>query len=563
MLELDLALFHPPSVYDFRDREDVLFAFLSNSDSVHVSPIFEMPPAGIFAIVQHAERLGYRSLFFNLASRMLRDPGFDVEAFFRTVRARYVGFDLHWLVHSHGGLALAELYKRIHPDSKTLFGGIASTFYHRELIAYPQVDYVVRGYDTLLPIERLLAAGESAGALAQVPNLTWKEGGELRENPLSHVPRTYSATVDWERIVGGENVTPYNLVIPQAGCEYNCRWCGGSRYFFAKYMGLDTGATRVQKSPEALRQELLSIARGASGRHTVTMIDFWHEYAPLFDVAEDVFTDDRIGSVHFSLHRLPKLEKAARMGAPVKAVLELSPDSHDLVVAKASGRGHYTMEEMETFMDALLDKIYSFEIYFMIGLPYQTPGNVFETVEYCGHLLEKYRDKRVMPYVCPMLPFLDPGSELFDHAESKGYRVLHRSLEDHRGALINLNWKNRLNYETEWMTRDQLVDVSYEAVRRLTLIKRDLKAMPSSFANPIVSLIDDTRALLADIDAFESMPAGPERAARERVIRARVLAYNREQLRQVRSQQRPLDFGFARRQWFDTDEAFARAADGA
>lgn len=560
MLELDLALFHPPSVHDFRERDDVLFAFLSNSDSVHVSPIFEMPPVGIFAISQHAERLGYRSLFFNLASRMLRDPEFDVEAFFRSIRARYVGFDLHWLVHSHGGLALAELYKRIHPDSKTLFGGIAATYYQRELIAYPQVDYVVRGYDTLLPVERLLAAGENTDALAQVPNLTWKQGSEIRENPLSYVPRTYTATVDWEKIVAAENVTPYNLVIPQAGCEYNCRWCGGSRYFFSKYMGLNGGPTRVQKTPEALRQELLSIARGSAGRHTVTMIDFWHEYAPLFDVAEDVFSDERIGSVHFSLHRLPKLEKAARMGGPVKAVLELSPDSHDLKVAKASGRGHYTMEEMETFMDALLDKIYSFEIYFMIGLPHQTPGSVLETVEYCGHLLEKYRGKRVMPYVCPMLPFLDPGSELFENAEKNGYRVFHHSLEDHRRALLNLNWKNRLNYETQWMTRNQLVEVSYEAVRRLTMIKRDLRAMPSSFAKPIIDLIDDTRRLLSDIDDFEALPPGPQKAALEGHMRARVLAYNREQLRHVRSQQRPRDFGFARRQWFDTDDAFARAA---
>jgi len=49
-MEFDLLLLHAPSVYDFRVRDDVLFAYLSNSDSVHVSPIFEMPPVGVFAI---------------------------------------------------------------------------------------------------------------------------------------------------------------------------------------------------------------------------------------------------------------------------------------------------------------------------------------------------------------------------------------------------------------------------------------------------------------------------------------------------------------------------------
>lgn len=68
---------------------------------------------------------GHRARFFNVASRMLRDPAFDVEGFFRSLDARYVGFDLHWLVYSQGSLALAELVKRFHPNMKTIFGGIS------------------------------------------------------------------------------------------------------------------------------------------------------------------------------------------------------------------------------------------------------------------------------------------------------------------------------------------------------------------------------------------------------------------------------------------------------
>lgn len=561
MQEFDLILVHAPSVYDFRDRDDVLFAYLSNSDSVHVSPIFEMPPVGIYAIQQHVERLGYRSEFFNVASRMLRDQAFDVESFFKRVKARYIGFDLHWLVHAHGSLALAELYKSLHPEAKTLFGGIASTYYHEELIRYPQVDYVIRGYDTLLPVEKLLAADGDARALAEVPNLTWKQDGEPRVNPLSHVPRVYSAAVDWTQVFSSDrkNMTPYNMVIPQAGCEYNCRWCGGSRYFFSKYMGLDQGPARVQKTPDILKAELLSIARSTRGRHTVTMIDFWHEYRDLFEAAVDVFVDDKIRSVHFSLHKLPKLEKAARMATGVNAVLELSPDSHDLTVAKASGRGKYTMAEMEEFIDALLDQVYSFEIYFMLGLPLQTVDSVRETVAYSEHLLKKYKGKRVTPYICPMLPFLDPGSEIYDAPEQHGYRIFHRSLEEHRRALVSLNWKDRLNYETKWMTRQELVDVSYEAVRDLALLKQRAGVLPDPFAEVIVELIDATKRLLSEIDAYQALPEGEEKERVGAIVKRQVRAYNQEQLKAIRSQQRPIDLGFARQQWFDTDEAFERA----
>jgi clorobiocin biosynthesis protein CloN6 len=556
-MNFDMILVHAPSVYDFREQDDTLFAYLSNSDSVHVSPIFEMPPVGIFAIKQHLQRCGFAVDFFNVASQMLRHPDFDVEAFFESVPSKYIGIDLHWLVHAHGALELARLYKEIHPSAKTVVGGIASTYYHEELITYPQIDYVVRGYDTLLPVELLVKAENSVDALSEVPNLTWKYNDEIRVNPMSHIPPVYSAAVDWTLVFSGERagMTPYNLVIPQAGCEYNCRWCGGSRYFFSKYMGLKK---RVQKTPDMLRAELESLTSAKTSGHTVTMIDFWHEYPQLFNIATDVFLDDKIDCVHFSLHRLPKLEQARRMAQPAKAVIELSPDSHDLEVAKASGRGAYTMEQMEEFIDYLLDDVYSFEIYFMLGLPKQSAQNIMQNVDYCEHLLKKYEGRRVTPYMCPMLPFLDPGSEIYDHANEWGYRIFHHTLEDHRKALLSMNWKHRLNYETEWLNRNELVNASYESVRALTLLKNKYGILPDGMTQSITNLIDSTRKLLAEIDAYQELPDDEVKKTAEENLKKKIREYNRGQLKMVRSQQRPVDFGFARQQWFDTDEAFQK-----
>ncbi len=557
----DVIFVHAPSVYDFRDRDDVLFAYLSNSDGVHVSPIFEMPPVGIFALQQHLRKKGFSVEFFNVASQMLRHPEFNVETFFERVPAAFIGIDLHWLAHAHGALELTRLYKEIHPGAKTMVGGIASTYYHEELITYPQIDYVVRGYDTLLPVELLVKSSNVPQILAEIPNLTWKDGGQVRCNTMTHAPAVYSAAVDWRKIFTGDRkgMTPYNLVIPQAGCEYSCRWCGGSRYFFSKYMGLEKGhSTRMQKEPAVLKQELASITGAVTSRHTVTMIDFWHEYPELFDQAADIFVDDKIKSVHFSLHRLPTIEKGKKMAAPVDAVFELSPDSHDFAISKASGRGKYTMQQMEDFIDALLDDVYSFEIYFMLGLPGQTPASIRETVDYSEHVLRKYKGKRVTPYICPMLPFLDPGSEIYDYPERFGYRIFHRTLEDHRKALVEMNWKDRLNYETQWLSREELVNSSYEAVRALTLLKKQYGALARSFADSVVELIDDTRELLRQISAFQSMPDGPEKRTAQTLIRKKILEYNRNQFKTVRSQQRPVDLGFAKQQWFDTEEAFSR-----
>ena len=102
----------------------------------------------------------------------------------------------------------------------------------------------------------------------------------------------------------------------------------------------------------------------------------------------------------------------------------------------------------------------------------QTPDSVMDTVDYCRYLLDKFKgNKRLTLFIGPLAPFLDPGSLAFEQPERYGYRVLFRTLEEHRQALLAPSWRYTLNYETEWMTRQQIMDTTYEAIRRLTRLK--------------------------------------------------------------------------------------------
>ncbi len=570
----DIILIHAPSVYDFRDRDDICFSYLSNSDSVHVSPVFEMPPVGLLAIRDHLQQCGYKVAFFNIASHMLKYPDFCVETFFKAIPSKIIGIDLHWLAHAHGALEIASLYKSIHPEAKTLFGGISATYYHEELVAYPQADFVMRGYDTLLPLEMLMERLDSPGRLQEVPNLTYKQHGEVIVNSMDYIPEIYNATVDWSVVFNGatERVTPYNIVIPQAGCEYNCRLCGGSRYFFKNTMGLEK---RAQKTAAMLHKEIKSIPVCQNRPHTVTTINFWHETPELLAAAKKALKQSKetqigetreetgskrlgIDTVHYSLHRLPEPSVVRDMARSGNVVLELSPDSSDLRIADACGRGKYTMEELEYFIDELIDDVFLFEIYFMIGLPFQSPDDVWKDVAYCEHLLEKYKGRRVMPYICPMLPFLDPGSEIFENPEKWGYQLHHKTLEEHRKALLSMNWKHRLNYSTRWMSRDELVDISYQSVRALTKLKEVHGKLSKGVSRSILDLIDDTVDLQAEIDNFQMIPEGDEKLQKETELKEIIATYNQNSVLKVRSQQRPVDFGFARKQWFDTDDAILK-----
>jgi radical SAM superfamily enzyme YgiQ (UPF0313 family) len=111
-----------------------------------------------------------------------------------------------------------------------------------------------------------------------------------------------------------------------------------------------------------------------------------------------------------------------------------------------------------------------FDVFFMVGLPQQTPGSVMESIDYCESLMKKF-DRRLNPFISPLAPFLDPGSIAFEKAEEVGYRIFCKTLEDYRKALLAPSWKYTLSYETKWMTRGEIVDSSYQAGLRLNRLK--------------------------------------------------------------------------------------------
>ena len=67
-----------------------------------------------------------------------------------------------------------------------------------------------------------------------------------------------------------------------------------------------------------------------------------------------------------------------------------------------------------------------------------------------------------------MIPFLDPASNFFEHPDEHGYRTFFRTVEQHRQGMTRASVINRINYETEQLSRYDLVHVGYQAIRRLT-----------------------------------------------------------------------------------------------
>jgi radical SAM superfamily enzyme YgiQ (UPF0313 family) len=155
--------------------------------------------------------------------------------------------------------------------------------------------------------------------------------------------------------------------------------------------------------------------------------------------------------------------------------IEISPESHDINVRKTFGKS-YDNTALEGMIETLISVgCKRVDLFFMVGLPNQTYASVMDTVKYCGELMERYGSDgtpgRILPLIAPLAPFIDPGSVIFEDPEKYGYRFFYRTLKEHRKAMLMPSWKFTLNYETKWMSRDDIVRATYDGALKLIDLK--------------------------------------------------------------------------------------------
>jgi B12-binding domain/radical SAM domain protein len=480
----DLVLLHPPAVYDFRTRP----AFLGPlADAVPSTAMFEMYPVGLTSLAAFLEHNHYNVEIVNLAYRMLQDPAFDVADYLQRMSAPVFGVDLHWLPHVQGALGIIELVKQLHPDSRTLVGGLSASYYHDELVRYPFVDFVLRGDSTEEPARQLLQALREGRSLDTVENLTWKRGGEVVVNPLTFVPRDldYVDVPAYRYLLRSmfkyrslRNLVPHlewlqypiTLLLGARGCTENCSVCGGSRSAYQLICHRDRPAFR---SADKLAEDVAVI--GTFSR------------APIFMVH-----DPRMGGLPrarrlFALleRQKPRNEMVFELYYPAghdffdmvaRSVptwsIEITLESPDESVRERNGKFPWPNAIVEeTIERALAHGCHKLDVFFMTGLPGQRYADALRIADYCEHLLERFgADRRLHPFVAPLGPFLDPGCRAFEQREF-GYTPFCRTLEDHRQAFLHDGWHQILSYETDGMTRDEIVQATYDVAGRLNDLK--------------------------------------------------------------------------------------------
>lgn len=517
-LKADLLLIHPPSFYDFRDRRDIYFPFLGTSGDVPITPLYEYFPVGFKTLQRFLSNLGYVVRIINISTVLLRFPKIKLEKVIKEFDAKLLGIDLHWMVHVQGSLSLAELIKKIHCDTPIILGGLSSTYYANQLINYSFIDMVMRGYDTHLPMASLLEAINNGSDLSQIPNLLWRsKEGEIHDNGYSYTPNSFGCGIDWtdlpQESVGQSFPILELLSTRNIGCAYNCSWCGGSRDASRRIFKHRKPVCLKQLSETRYEFDSMKRLPGIERYHFYS-VGFYNEPRKNIKSFLELVAESNIKSISYEqFHLTPISLMKLMVKANKRTIITLSPESHDLRIAKLAGRGVYTNEELELWINRAFDcGVYQIDIWYFIGMPNQDKKSVMETVEYCRRILRLFKGRRVNPMICPMIPLLDPGSNIFEDPNSYGYRVFYRTVEDHRRGMENASIINRINYETKWLSRSDLIYVGFEAVRQLMEAKAEFGLLPSTIVKDFNSRINDAIDFIPVVHRADSIVDKRERA---------------------------------------------------
>lgn len=511
----DLILLHPPTVFRFRERPGF---YGPMSDVIPSSSIFEIYPIGFLTISDYLHRHGIPVRIVNLAMKMLRAESFDPEKFIKKLDALAFGIDLHWLPHADGSLCLAEMLKKHHPGKPVILGGLSATYYHGEIMTdYPFVDFIVLGDSAEEPLRMLMEAIKSGTGFESVPNLVWRDGtGKVITNEFSNRPenlddinfdylhllkmaikyRDPSGYIPFRHWLS----YPVTAVFQCRGCVHNCASCAGSHSSFKRLCMRDKPCFRP---PELLAEDIRKISEytGAPVMVIGDLLQAREDYAVRFLDAIKKYRIKNELTVEFFT---PPPEQFIRKVADCieNFNVEVSPESHDPKVRKAFGK-HYENRELEQMIATLLDAgCRRIDIFFMVGLPYQDYRSVMETVGYCEELLRKFGStRRLLPMIAPLAPFVDPSSSIFEEPEKFGYRLLYKTLKEHRQAMLMPSWKYTLNYETEWMKREDIVRATYDGALMLLDIKEKYQVIGKEKASMIRKHIEKAKVLIEHIDS--------------------------------------------------------------
>lgn len=178
----------------------------------------------------------------------------DFNAFINRIKPDLIGVSVSSLCMDFS----VELINSIEEGPLTIFGGVGPTVDYANLIKKKSVEYVCVGYgEECLP--QLVENLENKGAFDKIPNLVYKQNGEIKINRFSQPPDLSTIPVpSWdlfdkrhfERIFKRQIKRWGNFQLTR-GCPFNCTYC--INVYYHKELGMKIYRFPPEKIIEEIR----------------------------------------------------------------------------------------------------------------------------------------------------------------------------------------------------------------------------------------------------------------------------------------------------------------------
>jgi len=366
-------------------------------------------PMGTLALADLASQKGFKTKILHLGLEWIEKGTFSPLSYLEEKEVKVVAIPLHFHQQSYDVMRVAKEIKQERPEPHVILGGYTASLFHREILAsFPQIDAVIRG-DAEVPLIELLKAVKEKKRWESIPNLTWRMGQEIRENPISYVAsaddldspsyanlsllqdkETYIHFIGmpfvWaKRLSKKDNKKYFHLGPPTfplnigRGCLGNCSWCGGgaeAQQVVNRRKGI------VFRSPEAV---VRTMAEAMESGYEMFNIAFdpgkegEKYYLNLFPLLRKKGIRPRVYFESFSLPSEPFLKEFAETFPIEGSTIALSPESGDEQVRHRNKTFTYSNEELMRAISAAQKMGIRIDIFFAMGIPGEKYSDLSKT----------------------------------------------------------------------------------------------------------------------------------------------------------------------------------------
>jgi len=439
---MDILFFHTPSTFN-----DVKHDWLSRS--VSSSGKFEISPIGLNTLVNYIKEHELEADIVNCANTLESEDKLLMYLQNIYQLPRFFGVSLHWLVHINGVMKLIKLLKQLYPNIPVVIGGISASFFYRELIESADCDYIIRGVCAEKPLLLLLKSDQSKDSLLKIPNLVWKNKNTIQENSFEIMEISNFNSFNYLH----ENDKEKWGIVCYKGCRENCIYCGGTN----RALGInkllinsnDNILKQIKKISETSKKSIKLYG-------DIRNIDY-HDL--LIRINEAQIKNKLVFEVFYPLQKDIIKEIASNCHSEFE--ITISPDSSIQEIRKLSGKRNYSNDVLVEMINNVLGIGGSIPVFFMLGLPNHTKETIKKELEFIEFLYNKFSiyKNKFKVFFTTLSPFVDPGSRIYYDPQKYGYKLHAKNFYEYVNILTNTNAAETINYETEWLDRQQIIEL--------------------------------------------------------------------------------------------------------